>query len=67
MIPKEKSAEFFGFYNIFGKFSTIFGPLMMGGIGYLAKDSRFGILSIIVLFLGGGIILFFVKPEKSTS
>jgi len=57
LIPKEKSAEFFGFYNIFGKFAAILGPLLMALASRLTGQSRYGILSLVVLFLLGGLIL----------
>ena len=37
IIPKAKAAEFFGFYNMLGKFAAIFGPALMGGVGLLAR------------------------------
>jgi UMF1 family MFS transporter len=64
LIPAEKSAEFFGFYNIFGKFATIAGPFLMGAIGRASGDSRYGILSILILFIVGGIMLRNVESEK---
>lgn len=64
LIPKEKSSEFFGFFNIFGKFAAILGPALMGGIGLIFGNSRYGILSIFFLFLAGGIILKFVKEPE---
>jgi len=57
LIPPRQSAEFFGFYNIFGKFATIIGPFLMGVVGQAAGDSRYGILSVLVLFVIGGLIL----------
>ncbi len=57
LIPKEKSAEFFGFYNIFGKFATILGPLLMALASRITGQSRYGILSLTVLFLIGGLLL----------
>jgi UMF1 family MFS transporter len=57
LIPPQQSAEFFGFYNIFGKFATIIGPFLMGVVGQVAGDSRYGILSVLVLFVIGGLIL----------
>jgi len=57
LIPKEKSAEFFGFYNIFGKFATILGPLMMALASRITGQSRYGILSLLALFLIGGLLL----------
>ncbi len=57
LIPRERSAEFFGFYNIFGKFAAITGPFLMGGIGRITGDSRYGVLSILILFIIGGVFL----------
>ena len=57
LIPAEKSAEFFGFYNVFGKFAAISGPLLMGLVGRLTGESRWGILSILLLFVAGSILL----------
>ncbi|HHT44899.1 MAG TPA: MFS transporter [Fastidiosipila sp.] len=53
MIPKEKSNEFFGFYNIFGKFAAIMGPAIMAAISDLTKQPRLTILGILPLFLIG--------------
>ena len=63
IIPAERSAEFFGFYNIFGKFATITGPFLMGVISRMTGDSRYGILSILILFIGGGILLMKVRVD----
>ncbi|MBV5317070.1 MAG: MFS transporter [Desulfobulbaceae bacterium] len=57
LIPPEKSAEFFGFYNIFGKFAAITGPFLMGLISRLSGDSRWGVLSLLPLFLLGAYFL----------
>ncbi len=57
MIPPERSAEFFGFYNIFGKFAAIAGPFLMGVIGRVTGHSRYGVLSLLILFIVGGVIL----------
>ena len=64
LIPAEKSAEFFGFYNVFGKFAAIAGPMLMGLITRLSGDSRWGILSILLLFIAGACILARVQLEK---
>lgn len=61
LIPKNRSAEFFGFYNIFGKFAAIFGPLMIGIIGRVTGYSRYGVLSLFILFFIGGFLLSRVK------
>lgn len=57
MIPAGRSAEFFGFYNMLGKFAAIIGPVMIGWIGVLSGNPRVGILSLLFLFIAGGVIL----------
>ena len=37
LIPKDKAAEFYGFYNMLGKFAAILGPLLMGIVGLVAR------------------------------
>ena len=63
LVPKEKSAEFFGFYNIFGKFAAILGPALVAFFTGLTKSSAYGILSITLLFGVGGVLLAFVKQK----
>jgi UMF1 family MFS transporter len=63
LIPPGKSAEFFGFYNVFGKFAAITGPFLMGLIGQITGESRWGVLSILVLLLIGAGLLALVKEE----
>ena len=67
MIPKDQAAEFFGFYNIFGKFAAIIGPGLMGLATLLTGASRYGVLSILGLFLAGGVLLCLVKTPESRS
>lgn len=57
LIPAKNSAEFFGFYNVFGKLAAITGPLLMGAVGRLSGDSRWGVLSILLLFVLGAWVL----------
>lgn len=57
LVPKGKTAEFFGFLNLSSKFSSILGPLVFSTVGLLAGSSRFGILALILFFLGGIFIL----------
>ena len=64
IIPANKSAEFFGFYNMLGKFAAVLGPLLMGVVGLVTQDSRLSILSVVVLFVAGGVLLWFVDEEK---
>ncbi len=64
LIPMEKSAEFFGFYNIFGKFAAITGPFLMGVVSRMTGHSRWGVLSILVLFVAGAALLCLVGEDE---
>lgn len=63
IIPKDKANEFFGFYNIFGKFSAILGPLIFGLVTHITRRSQYGIMSLVVLFIIGGILFAKSKAE----
>jgi UMF1 family MFS transporter len=64
IIPLNKSAEFFGFYNMLGKFAAVIGPVLMGWVGMVFGDPRIGILSIILLFAAGAVLLSLVNVEE---
>jgi UMF1 family MFS transporter len=83
LIPKNKAAEYYGFYNMLGKFAVILGPVLMGIVGLIARRilmppgptaeqmtavgqlaSRWGIASLLILFLVGAILFYFVDEEK---
>jgi UMF1 family MFS transporter len=57
LIPENKAAEFFGFYNFIGKSSVFIGPFMVSGIALLTDSPGLGILSLLLLFIPGLIIL----------
>ena len=57
IIPPDKSAEFFGFYNMIGKFAAIIGPALMGTIALVTGSARLSILSILLLFILGAFFL----------
>jgi UMF1 family MFS transporter len=65
MIPEEASAEFYGFYSVFGKFSAIWGPMVFAIIRQVAGSSRFSIISLIIFFIAGLILLSFVNEDKA--
>lgn len=58
LVPPSRSNEFFGFFDIFGKFAAVIGPALYALITTLTKRSSFGILSIILLFAVGGVVIF---------
>ncbi len=57
MIPPENSGEFFGFFDIFGKFAAVLGPLLYSVTRGLFGRGSFSILSIVLLFIAGLVIL----------
>jgi len=57
LVPAGKSSEFFGFYNMMGKFAAVLGPLLTGIVARVTGDSRLSILSILVLFVAGAALL----------
>ena len=65
MIPEEASAEFFGFYTVFSKFSAMWGPWAFAIVKQVTGSSRLAILSIVVLFLAGLLLLSFVDVKKA--
>ncbi len=83
LIPADKPAEFYGFYNMLGKFAAIVGPALMGTVGLVVRRSlmpaapspeqvlqighlasRWSIASILVLFLAGAVLFYFVDEEE---
>ena len=64
MIPEEQSAEFYGFYSVFSKFSAIWGPWMFAFVRQATGSARLAILSIAVFFVAGGILFRSVDIDK---
>jgi len=83
LIPKNQAAEYYGFYNMLGKFAVIIGPALMGIVGLIVKRmmmppapspeqitavgqlaARWGIGSILILFILGAVLFYFVDEEK---
>jgi UMF1 family MFS transporter len=61
LVPPGKSAEYFGFYNMVGKFGTVLGPALMGALAMAADSTRVSILALLLLFVGGGALLWRVR------
>ncbi len=64
MVPKAQSAEFFSFFSVSGKFAGIFGPLVFGLVSQLFGNSRLGIISLIIFFITGGLMLTRVDEKE---
>lgn len=86
LIPEQQWAEFFGFYNMLGKFAAIIGPAMIGVVGIMVRwclmppaatpeqieavghmASRWGLASLLLLFMAGATLLVFVDEEKENA
>ena len=63
LIPNSKHSEYFGIYNMLGKFAALLGPLVVGFITYITDDSRLGMLSISIFFILG--TYFFMLASRS--
>ncbi|MCB5279385.1 MAG: MFS transporter [Candidatus Cloacimonetes bacterium] len=64
LTPKAREAEFFGFYTLTGRLSSIIGPILYGWIAHKTGDIRNSILSLMFFFMVGFLILQFVDPKK---
>jgi UMF1 family MFS transporter len=67
MLPRDKTAEFFGFYGMSSKFAGIIGPLAFAIVSQATGTSRLSILSLIVFFIAGALILSRVDIQKGIS
>lgn len=57
IIPRSKAGEFFGFYNMLGKFAAVIGPILMGWVAVATGSSRASMISVIILFAAGLVFL----------
>jgi UMF1 family MFS transporter len=57
LVPEGKGGEFFGFYNMMGKFASFLGPILIATVALWTGDSRLSITSLVVLFVLGGVLL----------
>jgi UMF1 family MFS transporter len=64
MLPRTKSAEFFGFYGMSSKFAGIFGPLIFALVGQLTGSSRLSIVSLVAFFIIGALVLSRVDEKE---
>ena len=64
LVPKDESSEYFGFFDVFGKFADFFGPLILSACAYFLHSSKYGILSLIILFVIGFILITISEKYK---
>lgn len=63
LVPVDNSGEYFGFFDIFGKFAAVLGPLLYSGTYLIFGRSSFAILSIMLLFVAGFVVLHMGRKE----
>lgn len=64
MVPRHKASEFFGFFSVFSKVAGIFGPLLFALAIRATGSLNMAVLSVVVLFVAGAVILLFVDVEE---
>jgi UMF1 family MFS transporter len=57
LIPPERSAEFFGFYNMLGKFAAVLGPVLVGAVTLMTGSGGLGLMSLLILLVSGALLL----------
>ena len=67
IIPEQASAEFFGFFSVFTKFSAIWGPIIFATFRQVTGSSRPAVLSLVIFFALGLALLSLVNVEKARS
>ncbi len=63
LIPPEQPGEFFGFYNMVTKFAHVLGPAMVAIAATLSDDPKWVLLTLMPLFVAGGLLLFLVRAQ----
>ena len=66
IIPKDKEAQFFGFYNLVGKSAVVAGPALLAWISMIFNTPRAGILGLLILFIPGLILLWMIPKETNS-
>ncbi len=64
LAPPEKTAEMFGFYNMFGRFAAILGPILVGYTSLVLDSQRLGVLAILVLLIAGFALLTRIEQTR---
>jgi UMF1 family MFS transporter len=65
LIPRERSGEYFGFYNMLAKFAAVLGPLAMGVVAIATGNQRLSILVLGLFFIAGALLLSRVREAEA--
>lgn len=64
LVPADQASEYFGFFDVFGKFSAVIGPAFFGVVAQLTGVTNYGVLAVMSMFvIGGGIFLLLVPKN----
>ena len=64
IVPEERSNEFFGFFDVFGKFSAVVGPALFGLVAQATGVTHYGVLAVMAMFALGGVLLLVGVPRS---
>lgn len=64
LVPAEQASEYFGFFDVFGKFSAVIGPTLFGIVAQLTGVTNYGVLAVMLMFIVGGGIFAFLVPRE---
>ncbi len=64
IIPQEEAGEYFGFFDVFGKFSAVIGPALFGIAAQITGVTNYGVLAVMLMFLLGGALFLFAVPKN---
>ena len=67
LIPADKAGEFFGFYNMLGKFAAVLGPILVGFVALYSEEPKFMLVVLIPLFVIGASLLSRVRTDAVAS
>lgn len=65
LVPAEQASEYFGFFDVFGKFSAVIGPALFGLVAQLTGVTNYGALAVMLMFILGGAIFIFLVPRDA--
>ena len=65
LVPAEQASEYFGFFDVFGKFSAVIGPALFGIVAQLTGVTNYGALAVMFMFILGGAIFMFLVPRNA--
>ncbi|MBQ7826480.1 MAG: MFS transporter, partial [Clostridia bacterium] len=64
LVPAEQASEYFGFFDVFGKFSAVIGPALFGLTAQITGVTNYGALAVMLMFIIGGGVFAFLVPKS---